>query len=779
MNCDVFGPIDPVSSRGYKYVLCIVDNYSRWIECIPLKGLTANETCNALISTFFRLGLPKILRHDNGNNFVAGLNKELYKRLGIEMRCSTPIHPECNGLVERANQTIKHMLHHVLNSDKPRDWDKKLQYLLWSYREVPNSTTNLSPYQMVYGRIGRGPLSVLQDTWTQEEKFENNRCKTNVNYFELLKKDLEMAAQLSGKHSEKAQDKYVKNYNKVAKEKEFKVGDLVLILIPDSTNKIMSKWIGPSVITAVVGENSYRIASDNGSVRVLHANKLRPYISRVQAVGIIFEDDEDFGEILCYPAEEDIGSSTKAIQDLDLSYLDAQKSDQLKKVLFKHTKVFSDKPGSCNIFEHEINLVEGFVPKRQRPYRIPEKLKAEVDRQIDQLLKDGKIRPSNSSFAHPVVCVVEPSGELRLCTDLRYVNSGTIDDCFPTPLTEDLILRISAANYISTLDNTAGYWQINLKETDRYKSAFATHRGLFEWTVLPFGAKFASQMFNRVVSTILAPHHEYADNYVDDSAVFSAGWKIHLVHLDAVLQAFEDTGMTLKLSKCNFAKPTVKFIGHEIGSGLRKPLLDKVEAIMKIEEPTTKKLLRSFLGCCAYYKSYIKEYSKLALILTELTKNKYSNIIRFSEEQSLAFKNLKLALCNYTTLHTPRYDRSFILRTDASDRSIGSVLSQLDDEGVERPIAFVSAKLTEAQCKMAVIHKEAYSLIYALKKLEVLVFASHIDVYIDHNPLTYLVSCLPQSAKLVRWALSLSRFDLTIRHVRGVENAVADCLSRC
>src|SRR6267154_1020659 len=249
-------------------------------------------------------------------------------------------------------------------------------------------------------------------------------------------------------------------------------------------------------------------------------------------------------------------------------------------------------------------------------------------------------------------------------------------------------------------------------------------------------------------------------------------------HLGAVLQSFRDVGVTLRLSKCNFAKGRVKFIGHEIGSGTRIPLLDKIEAIKNIEEPKTKKALRSFLGCSAFYRGYVKNFSTIALPLTDLTKNNCPNTISFNDAQRKSFNDLKLTLCNFTSLHAPTYDRDFILRTDASERAIGAVLSQLDDEDHEFPVAFVSAKLTESQCLWPTIQKEAFSLIFALKKLDVYVFASTVEVFMDHNPLLYVFGCVPQCPRLSRWALALSRYNLHINHVSGRLNVVADFLSR-
>ena len=777
VNIDLIGPLNPKSSRGHQYILCLIDSCTRWVEAVPLRTLTARELCDALLSIFCRIGLPRILISDNGTNMVAGLTLELYQRLGIQLRCSTPYHPEGNSLVERFNQSLKRMLHHILNSDSPRDWDRKLPYLLWAYREIPNATTGLSPYQLVYGRLGRGPLSILRDTWSDDQAEIPIVNGTILEYLDKLKADLEVGLDLAEENAGKAQNAYAHQYNTRSKDKGFEVGDLVLVLMPDSTNKVVAQWQGPGTITAVMSPYSYRVALDTGAVKTLHANDLRKFVARVNSVGVVFDDDTDFGRIECCPVAGE--KRHEEINALDLTHLSVERQQELRSLLFKHENVFNDKPGQCNSTCHEINLEKGFKPKSMRPYRIPEKLKSEVDKQIDQLLKDGKIRPSSSPYSHPIVCVAKSNGEVRMCTDLRYINSGTINDAYPMPRSEDLLLNISAASYISTLDCTSGYWQIPMRECDVMKTAFCTHRGLYEWLVMPFGVKTASNTFQRVIDDLLRPHSSYANAYIDDTAVHSLTWSEHLQHLDNVLYAFDDAGMTLRLSKCKFAQPKVKFIGHEVGSGKRSVVQSKVEAIKAISEPHTKKLLRSFLGMCAFYRNYIPNYSEIALPLTELTKNRFPNNLKFDEKQRAAFLLLKAKLCETTSLFSPRMDMPFIVRTDASDYAVGASVSQIDEYGTERPVAFASAKLTEVQCRWSTIEKEAYAVIFALNKFDTIVFGCHIDLFTDHNPLQYLAACAPKSAKLTRWALSLTRYDISVTHIHGKDNVTADCLSRC
>ena len=778
VNIDVIGPFVPKSSRGHQYILCLIDSCTRWVEAVPLRTLTARETCDALLTIFSHIGIPRVLISDNGTNMVAGLTQEVYERLGIELRCATPYHPEGNSLVERWNQNLKHMLHHVLTSEEPRGWDRRLPYLLWAYRELPNATTGLSPYQLVYGRVGRGPLSVLKDTWSDDQADSPVLSGTSYEYLEKLKADLQVGVELAEQNAGKAQRSYVHQYNLRARDKEFEVGDMVLVLMPDSTNKVVARWQGPGTVTAKLSPYSYRISLDTGAVRTLHANDLRRFIPRVNSVGVIFEDDTDFGQIEYCPTAG-MGATDDAISALELSHLSSIEQAELRGLLMKHRQVFKDKPGHCKVACHEINLVEGFKAKSLRPYRIPDKLRAEVDLQVSQLLADGRIRKSNSPYAHPIVCVSKPDKSVRLCCDFRHINSGTINDAYPMPRTEDLVNRISSARYISSLDCTAGYWQIPMRPADIPKTAFITHHGLYEWLVMPFGLKTASNSFQRVMDELLREHSDYAGAYIDDTAVFSNTWSDQIRHLDKVLTAIAAVGLTLRLAKCNFGRARVKFIGHFIGSGTKTVVQDKVEAIRAIPEPHTKKLLRSFLGMCGFYRMYIPNFSEVARPLTEMTKNRQANHLKFNETQRAAFLSLKTLLCESTVLYSPRSDQPYIIRTDASDYAIGAALAQVDDAGHERPVAFASAKLSDVQTRWSTIEKEAYAVIFALRKFDVNVFGCKIDLYTDHNPLQYLVTCAPNSAKLTRWALSLSRYDITVRHISGRENVTADCLSRC
>jgi len=241
--------------------------------------------------------------------------------------------------------------------------------------------------------------------------------------------------------------------------------------------------------------------------------------------------------------------------------------------------LFVNKPGLCDVVEHHIVTTPQFVPKLMRPYRVPELLKLEVDRQINELLDLGFIQPSNSPMASPIVCVAKKQGGVHIACDFRYVNSFTIGDAFPMPTANETLHKIGAAKFISTFDAKLGYWQIPLAKEDRCLTAFVTHDGLYKWVRMPFGLKNAGATFIRAVRMVLQPMRDFFESYVDDVGVGSPCWSDHLSHLRQFLSVICNNGMTLNLAKCNSAQPEVKFVWHFIGSGTCEPDPQRLEGI--------------------------------------------------------------------------------------------------------------------------------------------------------------------------------------------------------
>jgi hypothetical protein len=357
---------------------------------------------------------------------------------------------------------------------------------------------------------------------------------------------------------------------------------------------------------------------------------------------------------------------SKRLNQGAIDHLTKNEQVELLKILDAFPECFDEKPGFCSLVEHEIITLPGFVPKRSKPYKIPEALKDEVDRQIEVLLKDGFIRPSTSPMTSPVVCVLKKSKneqrvgneiktkpEVRLTVDFRYLNSFTQPYPFPVPDQEQVMAAISNFKIISVFDLRSGYHQIAVKEEHRWLTAFVTHSSEYEWCRTAFGMSNSGSTFIRAVYEVLKPIKHFTISYVDDMAVGSQTWEDHKNNLTRFLSVIKTSGMTLNLGKSEFAKSEVKFVGHLVGSGLKKPDPDRLEAIKQLCRPHTRKQLKSVLGLMNYHRSFIKGYAELAKPLTDLTSNKVPSVIPWTDREQLAFDTLKDKLCQSISLYTP------------------------------------------------------------------------------------------------------------------------------
>ena len=799
---DCLGPLFPNQKVKYNYALVVCDSCSRFPFAFALTSLTAKNVCNALLQLFQITGIPSVIRSDMASNFNCELTRTFLSMLGCTPRFNVPGRPQQTGLCERLIGTLKNMVSKVA-TDHPKSWHQQLGYVLWALRECPNETTGVPPWVLVFGKLPRGPLAVLKEEWTGQRDPPLSFGQTTTEYLEELRKNLEVAETYVSSHAEQAQQKYVSRYNLRAREKSFSVGDSVLVLYPDSTSsKVFSKWRGPGIVREIVSKHSYIVELD-GVQKHMHADKLRKYHVQVDEVlcdptvcnvieatvsqcAIIYEDDKDFGDVAVVdPPKSDADDSlpSQKIDPAKLAHLSDEQRNELLAILDQYHECFSDQPGFCDLMQHEIHVTENFKPKRLRAYRVPESLKPEVERQIREMLDLGIIEPSTSEMASPIVCVLKGKhGKegVRLAVDYRYLNKHCLGDAYPLPNIDDVIQRIGKGNYISTFDVKGAYWQLGVRPDHQWLTAFIWDGGLYQFTRAPFGQKGSGCTFVRVIQQILHPLKEFTDSYVDDISVFSDLWRHHLSHLEKFLMTIKKSGLTLNLKKCSFAQKEVRFLGHIIGSGQRRPDPDKIATVHEMKPPESKKQVRQVLGFFAFFRDYIPNFAATAKPLTDLTRKRVPNRVPWGEDQECAFQTLKSQLCEATTkgLNVVDFKRPFTLHVDASEYNVGAVLTQTDNNGKEQPVAFASSKLNETQRAWSVIEKETFAAIWALKKYRNWIFGKSVTVYTDHNPVTYLTETAPKSAKLMRYALALQEYDVIFRYKAGKNNAAADCLSR-
>ncbi|GFU07811.1 retrovirus-related Pol polyprotein from transposon 17.6 [Trichonephila clavipes] len=312
-----------------------------------------------------------------------GFNPEFTKRIGSSPRFSCPGYPASNGLVERWNKVLKDMIHHVIRED-PRSWDQQLPFLLFAYREVPNTTTGVSPFRLLYGREARGPLAILKSSWAGEIHLPTNISQSAADYLQEMKINMEKAAESASLTAAQKQKAYGDYFNKRSSVKNFSIGEQVVLLIPDSSNKIYARWTGPGEIIQHHPPHSYKVKLSDGIVRHVHVNKIRKYHPRALAVGVIFEDDHEFGEMHPTP-NLSRSTSERVLHQINLNHLKESEREQVLAIVLKHQTLFTSDVKIAKVGTHRIRLKPNIERKKTFVYRILESLKIKVDEQIEEL----------------------------------------------------------------------------------------------------------------------------------------------------------------------------------------------------------------------------------------------------------------------------------------------------------------------------------------------------------------------------------------------------------
>ena len=249
---DIVGPLER-SSTGNRYILVICDYATRYPEAFPLKSVKARQVANCLLQLFSRVGIAREILTDCGTNFLSTLLRQVYQLLGVKGIKTTPYHPQTDGLVERYNQTLKGMLRKFVSSTGA-DWDQWLPYLLFAYREVPQVSTGFSPFELLYGREVKGPLDLLKDHW-ESPKPEGENV---VAYVVKMRERLERMTALAQGNMEMAQQCQKTWYDQKARERVFSPGQQVLVLLPTSDSKLLTRWHGPYEVTRRTGKVTLR-----------------------------------------------------------------------------------------------------------------------------------------------------------------------------------------------------------------------------------------------------------------------------------------------------------------------------------------------------------------------------------------------------------------------------------------------------------------------------------------------------------------------------------------
>jgi hypothetical protein len=437
--------------------------------------------------------------------------------------------------------------------------------------------------------------------------------------------------------------------------------------------------------------------------------------------------------------------------------------------------------GHTSVVTHSIPTGDA-KPIKQAVRRTPRAFAGEEENVIKDQIDAGVLQESNSPWASPLVYVRKKDGTVRACVDYRALNNVTMKDTYPLPRIADCLDCIQEAKWFGTLDLQSGYWQIQVDECDRHKTAVVTRNGLYEYKAMPFGLAGAPATFERCMELILRGlQWKTLILYLDDIIVFGDSEEAFLSRLEEVLKRLTTAGLKLKPSKCELFKHEVSFLGYVVTATGIATQPEKVAAIK--EWPSCKDVseVRAFLGLSGYYRRFIRGYAHIASPLFKLLQAEQT--FEWTSDCQDAFEGLKAALTGKEVMAYPKDQGLYILDTDASNSAIGAVISQMqwsesEQAEVERPIAYASKSLSKAQRRYCVTRRELLALVTFTQEYRHYLLGRKFVIRTDHNSLRWLLSFRDPTDQTARWIEILSRFDFQILHRPGNKHGNADGMSR-
>ena len=678
---DIVGPFTPASEKGHRYILTIVDIATRYPEAAPLKEVTSEVVAEALFHTFSRLGFPTEILSDRGPQFNSELTRQFFQLCGCKGILTSPYHPQANGNVERFHGTLKPMLRKVVQ-DKPRRWHEFLPALLFACRELPCESTGFSPFRLLFGREVRGPIALIADTWCNKQE-EDEKQDIYQYVFKLqnrIKHTCEIAAQNS--QAQSARNKLA--FDKRARQRTFKQGDEVLLLLPSSANKLLSQWKGPYTVKGV-NHPDYTIVV-NGRDKLFHANMLKRYHRREHsATASVCSHAECEGlprpevttSVGSHVSWSDVGPEiveppSPRRQSADQRDMDTTRRDmRLQDATACAAGVVIEDDDTANLPTLDISgnqqseedytyvkygpelsdqqreKAESIIAKNRAALSTkPGCYKGEAQLSID-LSSTVPVRRRMYDLPYTSKQIVEK--EINAMLELGVIEKSRSAYAAPVVLVQKKDGDVRFCVDYRNLNKVTVFDAEPIPNMDslfvelgssRYFTKIDLAKGYWQIPVKPqdrhktaFATHLGLFQFTRMPFGLLsAPavfermmrelHLEESEavNFFDDILVHGTQFDHHLKHVDEVLQKISNAGLTAKPSKVEIGFHKLEFLGHVVGEGMIRPEENKVKKIMEIPTPKTKKQVRSLLGLTGFYRRYIPDYATLSAPLTDLTK---------------------------------------------------------------------------------------------------------------------------------------------------------------
>lgn len=452
-----------------------------------------------------------------------------------------------------------------------------------------------------------------------------------------------------------------------------------------------------------------------------------------------------------------------------------------EKVRTKFPSLFSSTLGRCTATQASLNLKADCKPPFIRARPVPFGARKAIEDELQRLEQQRIItRVTYAPAAAPIVAVKKKDGSIRITGDYSTgLNRALNDYLYPLPTPETIFASLAGMDTFSTLDLANAFLQVELNEEAKQHMAINTHLGLYQVNRMQPGVKTAPGQFQELMDKLLAGTGAMA--YLDDVIVPGKGTADHEERLFLVLKKLEGAGLTLRLDKCTFGQPQIRFLGKIVDAKGQRADPQKLQAIRELPRPEDISQLRSFLGAVTWYASFITNLKDLRGPLDNMLRKGEKFV--WTSEREKAFTQLKQAL--HSNLALTHYDPSkpLVVAADASSYGIGATLLHRLSDGTLRPIMHASSSFNDAERNYPQVEREALALVFAVKKFHAYIYGRQFELHTDHKPLLAIFGSktgvpVHTANRLRRYALTLLGYDFTIRYVDGANFAYADFVSR-
>jgi transposase InsO family protein len=448
-----------------------------------------------------------------------------------------------------------------------------------------------------------------------------------------------------------------------------------------------------------------------------------------------------------------------------------------QRLLTEHSALFQmpDVPTPVAGGEHAIETVED--PPFGRIYNLSPSELAALKDYLEVALERGWISHSKSPAGSPILFVPKKDGGLRLCVDYRALNKVTVKNRMALPLISEILDRVSGATVFSKVDLEAAYHRIGIRKEDRWKTAFRTRYGHFEYNVMPFGLTNAPATFQAYINQALGGLVDVCCVvYLDDILIYSKNEEDHEKDVRQVLERLERFALYANSKKCAFFTNEIEYLGFLISpKGVRMDPM-RIAAISEWPTPKSGKDVQIFLGFVNFYRRFIEGFAHISRPLSDLLKGskdgKHFQPWRWRNDQEIAFRWLRDAFTKAPVLSHFDATKELMVETDASAFAAGAILSQLEGDGRWHPIAFWSRKFIPAEMNYKVHDQELLAIVESFRHWRhYLAGASQaVTVLTDHHNLQGFMKVTKLGGRQIRWCEELANYDFHIRYRRGSLN---------